>query len=188
MKNKKLLNICILLFSLVTLVAEILLFAFPAYSADTTTLLRVIFWILNSIAMILVVGTIIVTLISLFMNDYICSKIVETSSLLILALSFIITLIFASTGYTLSFGYIVVVLLSFVTANISQIVRLLTAIPTWVPSFKTLIKADIPKTIIDATGKAEKETDSTEAQAEEPKVEEPKKNKIIIKQYDDKNV
>lgn len=191
MKNKKVLNISILLFSLITLVAEILLFAFPAFQASTPTLLKVVFWILNSFALILLIANIIICLISLFMNDYICSKIVETLSLVFLAISFIITLIFAGTGNALTFGYIVVIILAFVTSNISQIARLINAIPTWIPSLKTLVKADVPKTIIDATNKCpEKEPVAEPATIEpqEPKAEEPKKNKIIIKQYDESNI
>lgn len=184
MKNKKLLNILILLFSLVTLVTDILLFAFPAYTADTTTFLKVMFWILNSFALIFIVTTIIVSLISLFMNEYICSKVVETSALLVFVLSFINVLIYASTGYTLSFGYILVAILSFVTANISQIARLLHSTPTWVASFKTLLKLDTPKTIIDATNTKE-EVSEVESNVESE--EKPKQNKIIIKQYDDSN-
>ena len=165
MKNKKVLNISILLFSLLTLVAEIFLFAFAPFEVDTATILKVIFWLLNSVALIVLVANIVVCLIALFMNDYVCSKLNETAALVFLCISFIITLIFAGTGTALSFGYIVVLILAFVTSNISQIARLINSIPTWVPSLKSLLKINTQKIIIDATGKKDKN-------AEEPVVAE----------------
>lgn len=165
MKNKKVLNISILLFSLLTLVAEIFLFAFAPFEVGTATILKVIFWLLNSVALIVLVANIVVCLIALFMNDYVCSKLNETAALVFLCISFIITLIFAGTGTALSFGYIVVLILAFVTSNISQIARLINSIPTWVPSLKSLLKINTQKIIIDATGKKDKN-------AEEPVVAE----------------
>lgn len=150
MKNKKLLNIFILLLSLVTLVAEILLFAFPAYNAETHKLLVVIFWILNTFAMISLVATIIVTLISLFMDDYVCSKMVETFALISFIMVLANLIIFSMSRYTLSFGYIAVCILAFLNATISQILRLIAAIPTWKTSFKELVKTHKPITIINA--------------------------------------
>ena len=159
MKNKKLLNISILLFSLLTLVAEIFLFAFAPFETGAATILKVIFWLLNSVALIVLVANIVVCLIALFMNDYVCSKLNETAALVFLCISFIITLIFAGTGTALSFGYIVVLILAFVTSNISQIARLINSIPTWLPSIKSLLKINTQKTIIDATGKKDKNTE-----------------------------
>ena len=156
MKNKKILNISILLFSLLTLVSEILLFAFTPFASGAATILKVIFWLLNSIALIILVANIIVCLIALFMNDYACIKLNETASLVFLCISFIIALIFVGTGTVLSFGYILVLILAFATSNVGQIARLINAIPTWVPSLKALVKVDVPKTIIDATCKNNK--------------------------------
>ena len=97
MKNKKVLNISILLFSLLTLVAEIFLFAFAPFEVGTATILKVIFWLLNSVALIVLVANIVVCLIALFMNDYVCSKLNETAALVFLCISFIITLVYPSS-------------------------------------------------------------------------------------------
>ena len=170
MKNKKVLNISILLLSLLTLVAEIFLFAFPAFAPSTAVILKVIFWLLNSVALIVLVANIIVCLIALFLNDYVCSKLNETAALAFLCISFIITLIFAGTGNALTFGYIVVLILAFVTSNISQIARLINSITTWMPSIRTLLKIEAPKNIIDATNKKCKKEKKEET--EEPVVAE----------------
>jgi hypothetical protein len=106
--------------------------------------------------MIILVANIIVCLIALFMNDYVCSKLNETAALVFLCISFIITLIFVGTGTALSFGYIMVLILAFITSNIGQIARLINSIPTWVPSLKSLLKINTQKTIIDATCKNNK--------------------------------
>lgn len=152
MKNKKLLNIFVLLLTLVTFVIDILLFAFPAYNADTSTFLKVIFWIFNSLALVCMVLTILVTLISLFADDYSASKIVEALSLVTFILSFINLFSFGLTKFSLSFGYIAVCLVTFVTASLGQLYRLISSTPTWVKTIKGLLKINTkPVTIIDAT-------------------------------------
>lgn len=151
MKNKKLLNIFILLLSLVTLIGDILLFAFLPYKETTSQFLVVMFWIFNSLALVSLVIAILLTLISLFMDDYVASKMIETFVLFAFIMSFVNVLIFAMSKHTLSFGYIIVCILAFLTSSISQILRLVSSFKDWKSNFKTLIKTHKPVTIIDAT-------------------------------------
>ncbi len=140
MKNKKLLNIFILLLSLLTLITNILLFAFPAYGANTSTLFIILFWIFNSLTLICLLASILITLIALFMDDYICSKMTEAFVLVSFATTLINTIIFALSGNSLTFLYALVIILTFVTANISQVLRLLSSAKTWGADFKALVK------------------------------------------------
>lgn len=151
MKNKKVLNILILLLSLVTFVTDILLFAFPAYEADASKFLVVVFWILNSIALISMIATILITLISLFMDDYVASKTIETFALVTFVMTLITVITFAMSHDTLSFGYVLVCLFAFLTANISQIARLVASFPTWKGNLSSLVKTHKDITIIDGT-------------------------------------
>ena len=156
MKNKKLLNIFVLLLTLLTFVIDILLFAFPAYSANASTLLKILFWVFNSFALLTMVVTVLITLISLFADDYSASKIVESLAMLNFILLFIILLSFGLTQQDLSFGYISVCVISFVTASLGQLYRLSSSIPTWVKTMKGLLKISTkPVTVIDATSTQE---------------------------------
>lgn len=155
MKNKKLLNIFILLLSLLTLIADILLFAFLPYKADTNQFLIVLFWIFNSLTLVSLVISILLTLISLFMDDYVASKMVETFVLVAFIMSFINVLIFAMSKQTLSFAYILVCVLAFLTSSISQILRLIASFKDWGKNFKALVKTHKPVTIINAVENAD---------------------------------
>lgn len=145
MKNKKLLNIFILLLSLVTLITNVLLFAFPAYGANTSTLFIILFWVFDSLTLVCLLASILITLVALFMDDYICSKMTEAFVLVAFATTLINTIIFALSGNSLTFLYALVVILTFVTANISQALRLLASSKTWGSDFKALIKTHKPQ-------------------------------------------
>lgn len=160
MKNKKLLNISILLLSLLTLITDILLFAFPAYGANTLTIFKILFWTFNSLTLVTLLGAILITLIALFMDDYICSKMTEAFVLVSFATTLINAIIFALSGNSLTFLYALVIILTFVTTNISQSARLLSSAKTWGADFKALIKTHKPEkeTVVEPENTTEEDT------------------------------
>lgn len=167
MKNKKLLNIFILLLSLVTLITNVLLFAFPAYGANTSTLFVVLFWVFDALTLVCLLASILITLIALFMDDYICSKMTEAFVLVAFATALINTIIFALSKNSLTFLYALVVILTFVTANISQVLRLLSSAKTWGADFKALVKTHKPQNKEVAEENVEEQTEENTTLSDE---------------------
>lgn len=186
MKNKKLLNIFLLLLSLFTFIAFILTFKFVPYAQGTQTFILFIYWITNSVFMVSLIIVIFLTLISLFMDDYITSKIVETFVTLAFFMTFLNVVIFAMSKTSLSFSYIIVSILALITCSISQILRLAAGFKTWKKDLVTLIKPHKPVTIISAVEPKEDpiimvDGGRVDQRKEHQKNKEIKENKIIIK-------
>ena len=125
MKNKKILNICLLTFGLITLITFILPFEKFRVLTENSTFVTVMFYILNGIMIMVLALLIILSIINLFKDDYSSVKLLEIFALIGIIMVFITLIIFGSIkGAFISVGYIVVALEMFVCANFSQMARL----------------------------------------------------------------
>ena len=125
MKNKKVLNICLLTFALISLFTFILPFGKFEFYGSEMGAIKVMFYILNAVLVVSLVALIVFALINLFQDDYKFVKVMEVMALLGFFMVFIITIIFAATPYAkINLGYLFVAIEMFACANFSQIARL----------------------------------------------------------------
>jgi hypothetical protein len=124
MKNKKVLNICLLTFSLLALFTFILPISKFEFVTNNMGFVRVMFYILNAVLVVSLVAVVVFTLINLFQDNYKFVKVMEVMALVGFFMVFIITLIFAATHYAkINIGYLFVAVEMFACANFSQIAR-----------------------------------------------------------------
>ncbi len=125
MKNKKVLNICLLSLSLLTLFTFILPISKFEFALEKIGFVAVMFYVLNSVLVLSMVALVVFALINLFQDNYKFVKIMEVCSIVGFLVVFICMLIFACAPYAnIKIGYLLVCLESFACANFSQIARL----------------------------------------------------------------
>ena len=125
MKNKKVLNICLLTVSLLALFTFILPISKFEFVTNNMGFVRVMFYILNAVLVVSLVAVVVFALINLFQDNYKFVKVMEVMALIGFFMVFIIVLIFAATHYAkINLGYLLVSLEMFACANFSQIARL----------------------------------------------------------------
>jgi hypothetical protein len=107
MKNKKVLNICLLTFSLLALFTFILPISKFEFVTNNMGFVRVMFYILNAVLVVSLVAVVVFALINLFQDNYKFVKVMEVMALVGFFMVFIITLIFVATHYEkINIGYL----------------------------------------------------------------------------------
>lgn len=125
MKDKKILNICLLSFAMVALITFILPLKKFELSVNDTAFLKVMFYVLNAILIVSLVTLIVVAIFNLFKDCYKLVKLMETMALVGFASVFLVLLMFASSGLShICVGYLLVCVEMFFCANFSQMFRL----------------------------------------------------------------
>lgn len=126
MRNKKILNICLLTFALITLITFILPIKKFGLGENDAGFVRVMFYLLNAIMIMAVVALIVMSIVNLFKDDYTKVKLMELMALLGFMMNFLVLLIFAcSNGSQIYIGYLLVSIEIFVCCNFSQMSRLM---------------------------------------------------------------
>jgi hypothetical protein len=139
MKDKKLLNIYMLIFSLVALITYILPFDKLQLLGGIGLTLKIIYYATSVILALSLLLIIILTLINLFKDVYINLKLVEALTLLAFLMVISNVLIYAGNiNYYLGWGYILVAIEVIVLTMFSQFVRIINAIPEFKTNFITL--------------------------------------------------
>ena len=125
MKNKKILNICLLTFALISLITFILpIKKFEALLGGSTAI-NIVFYVCSAILIISVSAIIVFAIINLFKDNYNFVLLMEALSLTSLIMVFITILLFACVhDFKISLGYILVSIEVFFLANFSQMARL----------------------------------------------------------------
>lgn len=126
MKDKKILNICLLTFGLVSLITFILPLKKFEFFQNENGFVKVMFYVLNAVLIVALITLIVLAIINLFQDDYAYVKFMEVMALVGFSVVFLCLLIFAVSSVSkISLGYLLVVIEMFFTANFSQISRLL---------------------------------------------------------------
>lgn len=126
MRNKKILNICLLTFALITLITFILPIKKFGLGDNDAGFVRVMFYLLNAIMIMAVVALIVMSIVNLFKDNYTKVKLMELMALLGFMMNFLVLLIFAcSNGSQIYIGYLLVSIEIFVCCNFSQMSRLM---------------------------------------------------------------
>lgn len=126
MRNKKILNICLLTFALITLITFILPIKKFGLGENDAGFVRVMFYLLNAIMIVAVVALIVMSIVNLFKDNYTKVKLMEFMALLGFMMNFLVLLIFAcSNGSQIYIGYLLVSIEIFVCCNFSQMSRLM---------------------------------------------------------------
>ena len=126
MRNKKILNICLLIFALITLITFILPIKKFGLGENDAGFVRVMFYLLNAIMIMAVVALIVMSIVNLFKDNYTKVKLMELMALLGFMMNFLVLLIFAcSNGSQIYIGYLLVSIEIFVCCNFSQMSRLM---------------------------------------------------------------
>ncbi|MBQ2864022.1 MAG: hypothetical protein IJE91_00990 [Clostridia bacterium] len=126
MRNKKILNICLLSFGLLTLFTFILPISKFAFVGEESGFIKVMFYLFNSILILSLVALVVFAIINLFQDNYKYVKVMEIMALLGLIMVFMVVLIFACSSYAqIKIGYLLVALEMFACANFSQMARLI---------------------------------------------------------------
>ena len=126
MRNKKILNICLLTFALITLITFILPIKKFGLGENDAGFVRVMFYLLNAIMIMAVVALIVMSIVNLFKDNYTKVKLMELMALLGFMMNFLVLLIFAcSNGSQIYIGYLLVSIEIFVCCNFSQMSRLM---------------------------------------------------------------
>lgn len=126
MRNKKILNICLLTFALITLITFILPIKKFGLGENDAGFVRVMFYLLNAIMIMAVVALIVMSIVNLFKDNYTKVKLMEFMALLGFMMNFLVLLIFAcSNGSQIYIGYLLVSIEIFVCCNFSQMSRLM---------------------------------------------------------------
>ena len=126
MRNKKILNICLLTFALITLITFILPIKKFGLGDNDAGFVRVMFYLLNAIMIMAVVALIVMSIVNLFKDNYTKVKLMELMALLGFMMNFLVLLIFACTnGSQIYIGYLLVSIEIFVCCNFSQMSRLM---------------------------------------------------------------
>lgn len=125
MKNKKILNICLLTFALIALITFILpLNKFEA-QLEQKNLVTVVFYICNAIFIAADAAIIVFAIINLFKDSYNFVLLMEVMALVCLVMNFITLMLFACMfEFKISLGYILVSVEIFMLSNFSQMARL----------------------------------------------------------------
>ena len=125
MKDKKILNICLLSFGLIALITFILPLKKYTVSSNDSGFLKVMFYVLNAVLVISLITLIVLSIFNLFKDCYKAVKVMETMALVGFAAVFLVMLMFASSSISsISIGYILVCVEMFFCANFSQMFRL----------------------------------------------------------------
>lgn len=125
MKNKKILNICLLTFALISLITFILPLKKFENLLSSSTAVNVVFYICNAILVISVASIIVFAIINLFKDNYNFVLLMEALSLLSFTMVFITIMLFACLyDFRISLGYILVGIEVFFLSNFSQMARL----------------------------------------------------------------
>lgn len=126
MRNKKILNICLLTFALITLITFILPIKKFGLGENDAGFVRVMFYLLNAIMIMAVVALIVMSIVNLFKDNYTKVKLMEFMALLGFMMNFLVLLIFAcSNGSQIYIGYLLVSIEIFVCCNFSLMSRLM---------------------------------------------------------------
>lgn len=126
MRNKKILNICLLTFALITLITFILPIKKFGLGENDAGFVRVMFYLLNAIMIVAVVALIVMSIVNLFKDNYTKVKLMEFMALLGFMMNFLVLLIFAcSNGSQIYIGYLLVSIEIFACCNFSQMSRLM---------------------------------------------------------------
>lgn len=125
MKDKKILNICLLTFGLVSLITFILPLQKFEFMLEEKSFVKVMFYIFNAVLVVALVSLIVLAIINLFKDNYQFVKIMEALALLGFVMVFLILLIFSTNiEAKIDVGYLLVAIEMFFTANFSQMARL----------------------------------------------------------------
>lgn len=147
MKNKKILNVCLLALSITTLITFLL--PFSSLSGNYSVLTRIVYYLTNSIMVLCLSISVIITIMNLFKDNYKNLKLVETFILTSFSMVFINLILFASNNnVTINLGYILVCVQMFIASLLSQIVRLIAS--------KTEIKSSLKALVVNPQLKAKK--------------------------------
>lgn len=125
MKNKKILNICLLTFALISLITFILPIKKFEFLLSSSTAVNVVFYICNTILVISLTAIIVFAIINLFKDNYNFVLLMEALSLVSFIMVFIVVMLFACLyDFKIGLGYILVSIEVFFLANFSQMARL----------------------------------------------------------------
>lgn len=140
MKNKKILNICLLTFGLITLITFILPIKKFEFVGQEHTFINVMFYLFNSIMVLMLVLLIVFSIINLFKDNYTFVKIMEMAALVGFLMNFVVLLIFAcSSACRVCVGYLIVSIEMFICANFSQMARLFSSSKEMKENLKTVL-------------------------------------------------
>lgn len=124
MRNKKILNICLLTFGLLTLITFILPIKKFTLGESGGNFVKVMFYLLNAIMLASIVVVIVMSIINLFKDNYTKVKFMEMMAMLGFVMVYLVLLIFAcSRDCQIYIGYLLVSIEIFVCANFSQMTR-----------------------------------------------------------------
>ena len=157
MKNKKILNICLLTFGLITLITFILPIKKFEFVGQEHTFINVMFYLFNSIMVLMLVLLIVFSIINLFKDNYTFVKIMEMAALVGFLMNFVVLLIFAcSSACRVCVGYLIVSIEMFICANFSQM-RLFSSSKEMKENLKTVLpKGGMQKTQKNSKQKTDK--------------------------------
>ncbi len=158
MKNKKILNICLLTFGLITLITFILPIKKFEFVGQEHTFINVMFYLFNSIMVLMLVLLIVFSIINLFKDNYTFVKIMEMAALVGFLMNFVVLLIFAcSSACRVCVGYLIVSIEMFICANFSQMARLFSSSKEMKENSKTVLpKGGMQKTQKNSKQKTDK--------------------------------
>ena len=129
MKNKKILNICLLTVALITLFTFVLPIKKFEFVGDEVGFITVMFYLLNGVLIVSLTALIIVAIINLFKDDYKFIKLMEIMAIIGFTVVFLMLIIFACTASVkISVGYLLVGIEMFICSNFSQMVRLVSSV------------------------------------------------------------
>lgn len=125
MKNKKILNICLLTFALMSLITFIIPLSKFSAELNEKMIINIMFYLTNGIMIACVLTIIVLSIINLFKDNYTFVMIMEALSLISVTLVFINLVMFAALfNFAINIGYILVAIEVFLLANFSQMARL----------------------------------------------------------------
>lgn len=128
MKNKKVLNICLLTFGLLALFTFILPIKKYEFAFEENNFVNVIFYLFNAIMIVSLLALVVMAIINLFKDNYALVKLMEIMALVGVVMMFLVLLIFACSSYVrINVGYLLVALEMFACANFSQVARLISS-------------------------------------------------------------
>ena len=125
MKNKKVLNICLLTVALLALFTFVLPIKKFEFSGEQVGFITVMFYFLNGVLIVCLTALITMAIINLFKDDYKLVKLMEIMAMVGFSMVFLMLVIFAcSVSAKINVGYLLVAIEVFICANFSQMVRL----------------------------------------------------------------
>jgi len=161
MKNKKDLNIWLLVISLITVITILLPFAKTLQISDDLTLwIKIIFYGTISIFIGCLVLIAVISLICLIKDKYQPIKFIEFFVLLGFLMIFINIVTFACSDFKLTPGYAIMALEAFIMASFSQSGRLLSAFPSFGKDFVGIFKKESDENEVKQTKKDSKKKET----------------------------